>query len=179
MRPYLGPSVRIQSTYFSVVRNSTYYPEHVEEIESIAYLWRDGDIDVGDDPYRRIRAEDFEPILNSPTILQCRVLRMDNAQLSFKDYKVLYSVKIIDTWYDEENVDPNCWLEFLEQPGVKPIIVLCGYRHGNIDIALDRLKEAFSSARSPNPFKIVFAELCDVVLTEFRETNKNSNEISG
>ncbi|KAI1701552.1 hypothetical protein DdX_16027 [Ditylenchus destructor] len=36
-------------------------------------------------------------------------------------------------------------------------------------------KSAFSSAVSPNAFKIVFAQ-CKESLTEFRETNKTTNE---
>ncbi|KAI1691611.1 hypothetical protein DdX_21765 [Ditylenchus destructor] len=127
MRPYLGPTVRVNSTIIYV--NFTYNPDHIEEMESITYLWRDRDtilLPVSNN--HRIVAEDFQPILNSPTILQCRMLDMHNAQFSFKDYKVLYTVK------------------------------------------------DFSSAVSPNAFKIVFAQEDADDLTEFRETNKTTNE---
>ncbi|KAI1697303.1 hypothetical protein Ddc_19794 [Ditylenchus destructor] len=78
----------------------------------------------------RIGAEDFQPILNSPTILQCRKLYIHNAHFSFKDYKVLYTVNAIDIYYGaEEEVDHSYWTEFLEQPGVKPIVALQYARH--------------------------------------------------
>ncbi|KAI1690471.1 hypothetical protein DdX_22461 [Ditylenchus destructor] len=127
MRPYLGPTVRIKSTGIKVARNVAYNPDHIAEMESIAYLWRDRDIGIRHVLDQRIVAEDFQPILNSPIILQCRKLDMDNAQFSFKDYKVLYTVK------------------------------------------------AFSSAVSPNAFKIVFVEENEA-LTEFRESNMTTNE---
>ncbi|KAI1696938.1 hypothetical protein DdX_18784 [Ditylenchus destructor] len=69
----------------------------------------------------------------------------------------------------------NCWMEFLEQPGVKPIVSLRYFGREYIDNALDRLKEAFSSAVSPNAFKIIFVQVNDP-LPIFREANKNSNE---
>ncbi|KAI1690554.1 hypothetical protein DdX_22419 [Ditylenchus destructor] len=95
MRPYLGPTVRINSTVIYVAGDSTYNPEHIEELESIAYLWRDSDIGIrhAKNLYGRIVAEEFQLILNSPTILQCRQLRMTNVQFSFKDYNVLYTAK--------------------------------------------------------------------------------------
>ncbi|KAI1694704.1 hypothetical protein Ddc_21879 [Ditylenchus destructor] len=74
MRPYLGPTVRIKLTTIYISGDSTYIPEQIKEMESIAYLWRDGVIYIenarNDDS--RIGAEDFPLILNSPTILQCR-----------------------------------------------------------------------------------------------------------
>ncbi|KAI1696182.1 hypothetical protein DdX_19170 [Ditylenchus destructor] len=143
MRPYLGPSVRIKKTYIDVAGDSTYNPEHIEEMESIAYLWRDGNICIWNakSDGSRIIANDIQLILNSPTILQCRLLKMDNAHFSFKDYKVLYTVKVIDIWYGYRDVNLNCWPEFLEQPGVKPTIALRECRRRNIDIAVDRLKQ--------------------------------------
>ncbi|KAI1696181.1 hypothetical protein DdX_19169 [Ditylenchus destructor] len=179
MRPYLGPSVRIKKTNIDVTVDPTYNPQQIEEMESIAYLWHDGEISIAklakSAHYGLLGAEDIQPILNSPTILQCRILKMYNAHFSFKDYKVLYTVKVIETWCDNEDFDPNCWLEFLEQPGVKPIVVLRYFGREYIDIALDRLKQAFSSAVSPNAFKIVFVQYNEP-LTEFQETNKNTNE---
>ncbi|KAI1695335.1 hypothetical protein DdX_19633 [Ditylenchus destructor] len=174
MRPYLGPSVRVQLTYLNL--NSTYTSQHIEEMESIAHLWRDGSISVANNDGSLIVAEDFQLILNSPTILQCRKLAMDNAHFSFKDYKVLYTVKVIETWCDNEDFGPNCWLEFLEQPGVKPIVALRCFGREYIDITLDRLKQAFFSAVVPNAYKVVFTQ-DDDSLSEFRETNTNANEI--
>ncbi|KAI1697638.1 hypothetical protein DdX_18385 [Ditylenchus destructor] len=176
MRPYLGPTVRVKKTYIYVAVDSTYNPEHIEEMESIAYLWRDGEIRIWNakSDGSLIIANDIQPILNSPIILQCRLLKMYNAHFSFKDYKILYTVKVIDIWHGYRDVNLNCWLEFLEQPGVKPIVALRGCRRRNIDIALDRLKQDFSSAISPNAFKIVFVQ--DESLTEFQETNKNTKE---
>ncbi|KAI1692956.1 hypothetical protein Ddc_23244 [Ditylenchus destructor] len=76
----------------------------------------------------------------------------------------------------KEDIDPSYWTEFLEQPGVKPIVVLQYSRHMNTESLLDRLSKAFSSAVVPNAFKIVFPYV-DEPLTEFRETNKISGEI--
>ncbi|KAI1697027.1 hypothetical protein DdX_18736 [Ditylenchus destructor] len=119
-----------------------------------------------------ITAEDFQLILNSPTILQCRRLKLVNARFPFKNYKILYTVKVIELFcYLLDDVDPNYWLEFLEQP-IVALHSLCGE---NIDNALDHLKQAFSSAVSPNAFKVVFVQE-DEPLTEFRVTNKTSGE---
>ncbi|KAI1693441.1 hypothetical protein DdX_20656 [Ditylenchus destructor] len=160
MLPYLGPTVRITWPSIIVAGNSIYNLGNIAEMESIAYLWRDGDIYIStDDDDNLIDAEDFQMILNSPTILKCRKLELYNARFSFKNYKVLYDVKIIETWCDNEDFGPNCWLEFLEQPGVKPIVSLRYFGREYIDIALDRLKKAFLSAVSPNAFKIVFVQV--------------------
>ncbi|KAI1692221.1 hypothetical protein DdX_21379 [Ditylenchus destructor] len=180
MRPYLGPAVRIKKT--TIYADYTYNLDQIAEMESIAYLWRDGDIDIRNyySKYNTsIVAEDFLPILNSPTILQCKKLFMDNAHFSFKDYKVLYSLKVIEVHYYNYPIDPDSWLQFLDQPGVKPLIVLLQSHRENFDNVINRFVKAFSSAVSPNPFKIVFAgrEVDDESLIEFRETNKTSGEI--
>ncbi|KAI1698640.1 hypothetical protein Ddc_18989 [Ditylenchus destructor] len=101
---------------------------------------------------------------------------MDNAHFSFKDYKVLYTVKVIDMDYDNEKTDPDYWSEFLEQPEVKPVVVLRELHQESVDSLLDCLSKAFSSAVLPNAFKIVFMH-DDKPLTEFRESNKTSAEI--
>ncbi|KAI1700052.1 hypothetical protein Ddc_18293 [Ditylenchus destructor] len=174
MRAYLGPTVRIKETF---IYDNTYDTEHIAEMESIAYLWRDGDIDLRNvESGSRIRAENFQLILNSPTILQCQKLVMINAHFSFKDYNVLYLVKVIEAHYYRD-IGCEYWLQFLEQPGAKPIVVLrqfCGILC--IDNLLNRLSKAFSSAVSPNAFKIVFPDYAKS-LTEFREVNKTSGEM--
>ncbi|KAI1700537.1 hypothetical protein DdX_16645 [Ditylenchus destructor] len=93
---------------------------------------------------------------------------------TIKDYKGLYAVKVIEI-YTDYRIDPKSWLEFLEEPGVKPVVVW-RVRQERITNILYHLCKGFSSAVSPNPFKIVFAEL-DKELTEFKETNNTSGEI--
>ncbi|KAI1691500.1 hypothetical protein DdX_21846 [Ditylenchus destructor] len=177
MRPYLGPAVRITWTTIFVAGDVTYNPDHIAEMESIAYLWRDRDIGIRPVSYNhRIVAEDFQLILNSPSILQCQILDMFNAQFSFKDYKVLYTVKVIEIdYYGEEEIDLSHWQQFLEEPGAKPVVALHGMSRESIISVLDRLKKAFSSAVSPNAFKIAFVDE-DEAFIEFRETNKTTNE---
>ncbi|KAI1708531.1 hypothetical protein Ddc_14323 [Ditylenchus destructor] len=156
---------------------STNNPEHIAELESMSYLWRDHCLFIGKGDESRIVAEDFQLILNSPTILQCRILRMINAHFSFKDYKVLNTVNVFEIDYiGADGIDPKYWLQFLEQPGTKPIVALGALRREIIDNALDRLKQTFSSAVSPNAYKIVFVQVREP-LTEFRETNKTSREV--
>ncbi|KAI1717653.1 hypothetical protein Ddc_09811 [Ditylenchus destructor] len=178
MRPYWVPTVRIAVTHIDTAAEMTYNPEYIAEMESITYLWRDYHIYIfnGDD-HNSISAEDFLPILNSPTILQCRNLEMFDAHFSFKDYAVLYSTKFfqIECCTNDEN-DPNYWQQFLEQPGVKPIVILQKAYPEIIDNLFDRLSKAFSSATVPNAFKVVFAQV-DEPLTASRETNKTSGEI--
>ncbi|KAI1693460.1 hypothetical protein DdX_20646 [Ditylenchus destructor] len=143
MRLYLGPTVRIKKTTIYVAGDSTYNPEHIEEMESIAYLWRDYEISIDHNLFR-IGAEDFQPILNSPTILQCRKLNMTNAHFSFKDFKVLYTVKVIEMFHcNKENIElwQQYLQQFLEQPGVKPIVVLRVPFWKNFDIFLDGLSK--------------------------------------
>ncbi|KAI1692222.1 hypothetical protein DdX_21380 [Ditylenchus destructor] len=181
MRPYLGPTVRIKETWIYVAGDSTYNPEHIAEMESIEYLWRDANVYIRHTTYYTIRicANDFLPILNSPTILQCQILYMKNAQFSFKDFKVLYAVKVIETEICRD-FDPNYWQQFLEQPGAKPVVVLHFLPREVISNLLARLSKAFSSAILPNTFKIVIVqdkEHCYKELNEFRETNNTSSEI--
>ncbi|KAI1700118.1 hypothetical protein Ddc_18228 [Ditylenchus destructor] len=64
----------------------------------------------------------------------------------------------------------------IKQPGAKPGVVFRHFPRENIDNLLDRLSKDFSSAVSPNAFKIVFIQ-CKKSLIEFRETNKTSGEI--
>ncbi|KAI1711542.1 hypothetical protein DdX_10002 [Ditylenchus destructor] len=179
MRPYLGPTVRIKRTFICVTGNST---EQIGEMESVAHLWRDSEINIWNANNRQIVAEDFQPILNSPTILQCRKLDMPNAHFSFKDYKILYTLNVIENWYDDgvqwdpRRWNPNYWPDFLEQPGVKPVIALDDFPHQYIDKLIDRLFKSFSSAVLPNAFKIVFPYV-NKPLILFRETNKTSGEI--
>ncbi|KAI1692578.1 hypothetical protein Ddc_23530 [Ditylenchus destructor] len=199
MRPYLGQSVRIKDTWIYQNIGTTYNPEHIEQMESISHLWCDRKINVWKDG-SKIVAEDFQLILNSPTILQCRYLYMENAHFSFKDYKVLYNAKIIENYYYDNKTDSNYWPQFLEQPGVKPLVVLRDLYRNSINTVIDHLSKAqsnlfkpiplgigsgwgpavgswmaFSSAVSPNAFKIVFAENRKP-LTEFRKTNETSGE---
>ncbi|KAI1692442.1 hypothetical protein Ddc_23614 [Ditylenchus destructor] len=148
-------------------------------MESITYLWRGGSIDIHNSRYRsQIVAEDFQLILNSPTILQCRELYMYNAHFSFKDYKVLYTVNVLEIrFFDQDEIDlwQQYWQQFLEQPGIKPIVVFSFLARKNIDNLLGCLFKGFSSAVSPNAFKIVFVHSFQS-LTEIRKTNKVSGE---
>ncbi|KAI1715176.1 hypothetical protein Ddc_11106 [Ditylenchus destructor] len=182
MRPYLGPTIRIETTFIFVAGDATYNPEHIAEMESLTYLWRDGKIWICNaQKYDgRIVAEHFQLILNSPTILQCQTLGMQNAHFSFKDYKILYTVRVIKIFYygeDEIDLWLPYWQQFLEQPGVKPVVVFHYLRRNNINRVLDQFSKAFSSAVSPNPFKIVLAENTKPLrLIEFRKTNKTSGE---
>ncbi|KAI1691367.1 hypothetical protein DdX_21932 [Ditylenchus destructor] len=112
-------------------------------MESLPYLWRDGNIFIW---YTRcdgslIDTEDFQLILNSPTILQCRELHMYNADFSFKDYKMLYSVNIIYFANDNKKIDSNSLLQFLEQSGDKPLIVLIRLVRESVDDVLNRLSK--------------------------------------
>ncbi|KAI1697491.1 hypothetical protein Ddc_19678 [Ditylenchus destructor] len=183
MHPYLCPNIRIKDVAIYVTKDSIYNPEHIAEMESISYLWRDGNIDIKNawihpslEFVPNKRAEYFQPIFNSATILQCRLLAMNNARLSFKDYKVLYSVKVIKINYDYEDFNPNSLLEFLKQPGAKPVVVLRLLHRDDFDNLLDSLSKAFFSAALPNAFKIAFI-LSEEPLAEFRETNNTSGEI--
>ncbi|KAI1699727.1 hypothetical protein DdX_17150 [Ditylenchus destructor] len=143
-------------------------------MESITYLWSDGNVKIqhADRNGSGIVAEDFQLILNSPTILQCRDLTMDCPLFSFKDYSVLHNVKIIRVTYD---IDPAHLAQFLEQPGVKPIVVMLHFDRANIDNVLDHFCKVFSSAVVPSPLKIVF-DKCKDHLAEFLEINKTSGE---
>ncbi|KAI1694705.1 hypothetical protein Ddc_21880 [Ditylenchus destructor] len=102
---------------------------------------------------------------------------MDNVHFPLIDCKVLRNVKVIEINcdYHEEEIELNSWLQLLEQSGVKHIVVLRDLQRERIDIVVERLSKDFSSAVSPNAFKIVFVQL-DVKLTEFQATNKTSGE---
>ncbi|KAI1699797.1 hypothetical protein DdX_17086 [Ditylenchus destructor] len=180
MLPYLGPTVRIKKIDIYVAGDSTYNSRQIAEMESIAYLWRDAQIFIrSDEGYGfPIVTEDLQPILDSPTILQCRELCMFNTHFSFRDYKILYAVKIIEIRFYARN-EIDLWQRFLEQTGIKPIVVFrfkSGTSLESVDNLLERFSKAFSSAVFPNPFKIVFIDYLKS-LTEFREMNKTSNEI--
>ncbi|KAI1690518.1 hypothetical protein Ddc_24883 [Ditylenchus destructor] len=183
MRPYLGPTVRVKKTtiYAAIRRKSIKKRKSVAEMESISYLWRDHKICIRhvDKSDSRIDDKDFQLILYSATILQCQTLRINNAHFSFKDYKILYGMKVIEIRHtNKEEIDlwHQYWQQFLEQPGVKPVVVFDDLRRENIITLLDQLSKDFSSAVSPNTFKIVFAQN-DKPLTQFRETNSMSGEI--
>ncbi|KAI1697035.1 zinc-finger double domain-containing protein [Ditylenchus destructor] len=179
MRPYLGPSVRINWTYINVAGDVTYNSQHVAEMESISYLWRDGKIRIWNTRnYNRIVAEHFQPVLNSPTILQCQYLTMDNAHFSFKDYNILYSVKVIEINYANAEIDPNYWSQFLEQPGVKPLVILRQLHPDSVVGMLERLYKDFSSAISPNAYKIVFAQIGRLLIKSIVESFKKVNTFS-
>ncbi|KAI1691931.1 hypothetical protein Ddc_23943 [Ditylenchus destructor] len=182
MRPYLGQTVRIEKTWIRLDRinwicedvDITYNPEHIKEMESISHVWCDRKICVWNGG-GEIVADDIQLILDSPTILQCQLLYMSRAHFSFKDYKVLYNAKIIENNYYDDKTDPDYWPQFLEQPGVKPLVVLRDLHRESINTVVDHLSKAFSSAVSPNAFKIVFANYRKD-LTEFRKTNETSGE---
>ncbi|KAI1698175.1 hypothetical protein Ddc_19269 [Ditylenchus destructor] len=179
MRPYLGPTVRIDCTTILATGDSTYNSEHIEEMESISYLWRHAKIYIRDAHHRQIGVKDFRLIFNSPTILQCRELQMCHPHFSFKEYKVLNTVNIIKIYYhyeDETGLWLQYWHQFLEQPGPKPIVVFRYLCREDSDNFINRLSKDFISGTSPNAFKIVFFEK-DEPRTEFRETNKTSAEI--
>ncbi|KAI1696700.1 hypothetical protein DdX_18908 [Ditylenchus destructor] len=182
MRPYLGSTICIKETIIYVAGDSSYNIEHIEQMSSVAYLWRDGSIVIlnanADDS--QIRAEDFQPILNSPAILQCQNLVMETMYFSFKDYKILYTVKVIETYcYDQRDIDlwHQYWQEFLEQPEVKPVIVFRDLYIESINKLLNQIYKAFTSAVLPNAFVIVFSQFYGETFTEFRETNETSGEI--
>ncbi|KAI1702334.1 hypothetical protein DdX_15516 [Ditylenchus destructor] len=71
------------------------------------------------------------------------------------------------------DIDANHYLDFLQKPGVKPVVALFDSSRHHVDNVLDLLSKVFSSATVPNAFKIVFRNYksCQP-LTEFRETNK-------
>ncbi|KAI1695628.1 hypothetical protein DdX_19481 [Ditylenchus destructor] len=174
--PFLGPTVRMNWTFISL--RCTYRPEDIEQMESIAHLWRDGNIML----WETNITKELQPILSSPTTLKCQKLCMIQDPYfllnphTIKDYKGLYAVKVIEI-YSDDYIDPKSWLEFLEEPGVKPVVVWRCVRQEHITNKLYHLCKGFSSAVSPNPFKIVFAELDKEELSEFRETNNTSGEI--
>ncbi|KAI1697762.1 hypothetical protein Ddc_19543 [Ditylenchus destructor] len=177
MRPYLGQTVRIENTLIELdfdTAGTAYNPEHIEQMESIAHLWCNRKISVWKWEIGTI-AEDIQLILSSSTILQCQLLSMRRAHFSFNDYNVLCNAKIIENYYYDDDTDPDYWTQFLEQPGAKPLVVLRYLNPESINNVLDYLTKAFSSAVSPNAFKIVFAQN-DEPLTEFRKTNETSGE---
>ncbi|KAI1709732.1 hypothetical protein DdX_11124 [Ditylenchus destructor] len=182
MRPYLGPTIRIATAPIYIAGSCTYNLECIEEMESIAYLWHDGIIGIRHEETigNPIVSEDIQPILNSPTILQCKNLHMMNTFFSFKDYKVLYTVKSIDIIHhcgEKTELWLQYWEQFFEQPGVKPVVtfLISGYETKNN--LIDRISKAFSSAVLPNAFKIGFSQFhSHEPLTEFRETNNISGE---
>ncbi|KAI1705621.1 hypothetical protein Ddc_15647 [Ditylenchus destructor] len=181
MCPYLGPSVRIKKVRIEVAGRSFYKTEHITEMESIARIWQDGDIFIRhtDDVETLIVAKNFQLILNSPTILQCRELEMYNAHFQFREYKVLYTLKVIEIRHNNvEDIDLwlQYWHQFLEQPGPKPGVVFSFLRREYINNLFDRISKAFSSAVSPNAFKVAFV-LRYKSLAEFREMNNTSREI--
>ncbi|KAI1702716.1 hypothetical protein Ddc_16944 [Ditylenchus destructor] len=137
MRPYLDQNVRIKKTLI-YLDGFSYLPEHIEEMESIAHLWCDGKIIIWNGS-TGIVAENFQLILDSPKIMQCRHLYMTRAQFSFKDYKLLYNAKIIENHYYNDKTDPNYWPQFLEQTGMKPLVVLRGLHRESINTLLDHL----------------------------------------
>ncbi|KAI1716958.1 hypothetical protein Ddc_10095 [Ditylenchus destructor] len=176
MHPYLGPDVRIKLTTIYVAKGITYNPEHIAEIESMAYLWSDFQISIRPDMITGgFSVENLQPILDSQTILQCQTLDLSKAHFAFKDYKLLYTVKVIQIC-PLRDIDLNYWSEYLEEPGVKPIVVIRSCKSATIVNLLDRLSKAFSSALLPNAFKIVFTRRRKQLLTEFRETNTTSGE---
>ncbi|KAI1691022.1 hypothetical protein Ddc_24510 [Ditylenchus destructor] len=176
MRPFLGQTVRIERIWILVAERTTYNPEHIDEMESIAHLWCDRRITISKRNSGEIVADDIQLILNSPTILKCRILFMNRAQFSFKDYNILYNAKIIENHYEGDETDPDYWPQFLEQPGVKPLVVLRKLHRESINNVLDHLSKTFSSAVSPNAFKILFAEIWWDRMTEFKMTNETSGE---
>ncbi|KAI1708992.1 hypothetical protein Ddc_14078 [Ditylenchus destructor] len=174
MRRFLDQTVRIEQTW--IAADTTYNPEHIEQMESLAHIWSDRKIGVWKlEVESQIVANDIQLILDSPTILQCRCLTMAHAHFSFKDYKVLYSAKIIEIGYFGDATDCDYWPQFLEQPGAKPLVVLRYLHRESINSVVDHLSKVFSSAVSPNAFKIVFAKSREA-LTEFRMTNNASGE---
>ncbi|KAI1693704.1 hypothetical protein DdX_20515 [Ditylenchus destructor] len=143
MRPYLGQNVRIKWTEIFVGGENTYNPDRIEQMESIAHLWGDGDIRIcsANVTDRQIVAEHFQLILNSPSVLKCQNLKMSNANFSFKDYKVLYSVKVFEIDYRIGEVDTNYWFQFIEQPGAKPVVVFGLLHRESIDNLLKQLSK--------------------------------------
>lgn len=129
MRPFLEPTVRIKKTTIAVGANY----HQVEQLESVSYLWRNGDIHLAS----QRSFVDFQLVLKLPTILRCRNLYMEYANVSLKKFKVLYTVKMIETCHGNSTF----WLEFLEQPGVKPLIVVRGEFREEITDTLDVLCE--------------------------------------
>ncbi|KAI1699232.1 hypothetical protein Ddc_18650 [Ditylenchus destructor] len=232
-KPYrVFSSLRIRGGLYALFHNNVHWhPDRDDysvqqflEMEFISYIWSSGTIFIqnAEDDYIPLVAIDFQPILNSPTILQCRYLIMRNAHFSFKDYKILYTINVIEiqpilssstimkchqlymdnahfsfkdykTLYavdiiyvryhfieiDDPIYNPSYWAQFFEQPGLKPVVVLKCMRPEHINNVLDHFSKAFSSAVSPNAFKIAFAEIDpeDGSLTEFRKTNNTSGEI--
>ncbi|KAI1697760.1 hypothetical protein Ddc_19541 [Ditylenchus destructor] len=71
---------------------------------------------------------------------------MSRAHFSFKDYKLLYNAKIIENYYYNDETDPDYWPQFLEQPGMKPLVVLRYLYRESINTLVDHLFKAFSSA---------------------------------
>ncbi|KAI1710930.1 hypothetical protein Ddc_13192 [Ditylenchus destructor] len=141
MSPYFGPSVRIQWTTIYVGGDSSYYSNHIAEMESVSYLWRDHKITIWNvEKYGKTRPEVFQSILNSRTILQCQELNMGNAYFPFKYYKVLYTMNVIEIRHHENEIDDqNYWQQFLEQPGVKPLVVFRYFNLESVNNLLDRL----------------------------------------
>ncbi|KAI1697019.1 hypothetical protein DdX_18749 [Ditylenchus destructor] len=169
MRPYLGPTVRIKKTVICVAGDFTYNPEQIDEMESIAYLWSDHKINIQNN-LRRIRAEDIQPILNSTTILRCRIWEMENTHFPFKEYEILYAMKILEVRYhgdDSFDLWHRYWQQFLEKPGVKPIVAFYHLHRKNVDNLLDQLSKDFSSAVSQNTYTIIIESVRNDLLNEF------------
>ncbi|KAI1695396.1 hypothetical protein Ddc_21254 [Ditylenchus destructor] len=140
MRPYLGPTVRMDWTGINIFGDGTYNPERIKEMESIAYLSRNAINIYRDNTFDRRNGDaDFQLILDSPTILQCRELVMDGVHFSLKRYKVLYTVDFIFIKFSNGEIELNYWLEFLEQPEAKPVFVFRGLRPETIENVLGRL----------------------------------------
>ncbi|KAI1691356.1 hypothetical protein DdX_21935 [Ditylenchus destructor] len=192
MRPYLGESVRVKTAVLVVKEEAGLNRKLAAEIETVAHIWSDQELVIL--PITRYFTEAYrikpyitdaliQQIANSGRIFQVRQLMISNPDFSFKDYSELYSAKILIVVYFLPFKCPENLLDFLQEPGAKPLVVLCfdfWKALTEASLFIDRIAQSFSSASTSSNFRLIIKynnRDGSKLLNKFCIENRTTNEV--
>ncbi|KAI1715830.1 hypothetical protein Ddc_10901 [Ditylenchus destructor] len=188
MRLYLGRSVRIKKTFLFIREEINLKTEIIAELQTIAHLWSDQEFVIAPKSGRYFTdamIQRIQSITNSERIFQARELTIYNPHLSFKDYSMLNSAKILKVICFSPCKSSADILHLLEKPGAKPQLVLCygswsteeQFKQASLLIKL--IFQSFSSASTISAFRLIimYFKHNNKSIKEFRVENRITSEV--
>ncbi|KAI1712888.1 hypothetical protein Ddc_12232 [Ditylenchus destructor] len=179
--PYLGPTVRFKETEIKVRNYCPYTSEAANELESLTHLWRDRVITIKPMEMQVIFAESIRHILDSPTILKCKQLEIEDPDLPLSNYPVLYSADVFHVFCNRI-LKPENWkfFEGSRADGGKPLFFLTLWiNHSDVEpVVITNYKyQVFPQADSPCAFKMVVKLRLVGELLPFSIQNTSTQEV--
>ncbi|KAI1709827.1 hypothetical protein Ddc_13725 [Ditylenchus destructor] len=167
VRPFLGQTVRFEVTNIFLSHSRT-NPQHIAEIESVAHLWTDQYVCINGDycqfqtsmPIAPTPIHDCDLIFRSSVIMNsCRQLRIQNINMAFKSYPILYNLEVVEfSLLEDFDISPVNFVGFVEEIGhnkSNTVVLFHTVSESQEKQFVEQIRQTFLTTREPLKFKAI------------------------